>query len=51
MDPQQMDAHWRLARLLLASGKTDEARAEFARAAALHQQQDENLVKQLTPGK
>jgi tetratricopeptide (TPR) repeat protein len=51
MDPQQVDAHWRLARLLQAEGKTEEARAEFARAAALHQQQDEGLVKQLTPGK
>jgi Tfp pilus assembly protein PilF len=51
MDPKQVEAHWRLARLYKAEGKDDEARAEFAKAAALHAQQDESLVQQMTPAK
>lgn len=49
MDPSQVDAHWRLARLYQAEGKRAEAHAEFAKAAALHQKQDQSLVQQMTP--
>jgi len=51
MDPSQVDAHWRLARLYQSEGKRAEAQAEFAKSAALHQHQDESLVKQMTPPK
>lgn len=51
MDPKQVDAHWRLARLYQAEGKRAEAHAEFAKAAALNQKQDESLVQQMTPPK
>jgi tetratricopeptide (TPR) repeat protein len=48
MDPTQVDAHWRLARLYQAEGKKDEARAEFAKAATLHQHQDESEVQRIS---
>jgi Tfp pilus assembly protein PilF len=48
-DPEEVDAHWRLARLYQAMGKKDEARAEFARASSLHQKADESLVQKMTP--
>jgi tetratricopeptide (TPR) repeat protein len=51
MDPNQVDAHWRLARLYQAEGKRAEAQVEFTRAAALHQHEDESLVRQMTPPK
>jgi Tfp pilus assembly protein PilF len=44
-----VDAHWRLARLYQATGKTDAARAEFAKARALHEKEDKSLVQQMTP--
>lgn len=49
MDPRAVDAHWRLARLYQATGKSEEARAEFARARALHEKEDKSLVQQMTP--
>jgi tetratricopeptide (TPR) repeat protein len=49
MDPNGVDAHWRLARLDQAMGKTDAARAEFAKARALHEKEDKSLVQRLTP--
>jgi tetratricopeptide (TPR) repeat protein len=49
MDPKGVDAHWRLARLLQSEGKTAEARVEFAKAAALHEQEDKSLVEKMTP--
>jgi Flp pilus assembly protein TadD len=49
LEPDGVDAHWRLARLDQATGKTEEARAEFAKARALHEKQDKGLVQQLTP--
>ncbi len=48
MDPSEVDAHWRLARLYQAMGKKEEARAEFAKASALHQKKDESLVQKMT---
>jgi tetratricopeptide (TPR) repeat protein len=49
LDPGGVDAHWRLARLDQATGKTEEARAEFAKARALHEKADQGLVQQMTP--
>ena len=48
MDPSGVDAHWRLARLYQAMGKKEEARAEFAKAASLHQKKDESLVQRMS---
>ena len=49
LDPNAVDAHWRLARLYQTMGKTQEARAEFARARALHEKEDQSLVRKMTP--
>ncbi len=49
LDPNRVDAHWRLARLYQATGKTAQARAEFAKARALHEKEDKSLVQQMTP--
>jgi tetratricopeptide (TPR) repeat protein len=49
IDPDGVDAHWRLARLYQATGKSQQARAEFAKARALHEKQDKGLVQQMTP--
>lgn len=48
MDPAQVDAHWRLARLYRKMGKQEEAKAEFAKASQLHQQKDASLVQQIS---
>ncbi len=48
MDPNEVDAHWRLARLYQAMGKKDQARLEFAKAASLHQKADESLVQRIS---
>jgi tetratricopeptide (TPR) repeat protein len=48
MDPSEVDAHWRLARLYQTLGKKDEAKAEFAKASQLHEQKDEGLVRQMS---
>jgi Tfp pilus assembly protein PilF len=50
MDSNDVVPHWRLARLYQATGKRDEAKAEFAKAAALHEKQDQTLMRQMTPG-
>ena len=51
MDPNEVDAHWRLARLYQAEGKSEQARAEFAKSRALHQKEDQSLVQQMAPPK
>lgn len=45
--PNQVEAHWRLARLYLAEGKKTKAQAEFDRVKAIHQKKDEGLVDQM----
>jgi tetratricopeptide (TPR) repeat protein len=47
MDPQQVDAHWRLARLYASMGRQQEAKAEFSKANDLHKQQDEPLATRM----
>jgi tetratricopeptide (TPR) repeat protein len=48
MDPSEVDAHWRLARLYQSMGKKEEAKAEFAKANRLHEQKDVALVRQIS---
>lgn len=51
MDPSEVDAHWRLARLYQSMGRADEAKAEFAKTTALHKKADEGLVEKMSgPG-
>ncbi|MFZ0394534.1 MAG: tetratricopeptide repeat protein [Terracidiphilus sp.] len=42
-----VDVHWRLARLYRAMGRMDQARLEFAKASKLNKQADENLYQQI----
>lgn len=48
LDPAQVDAHWRLARLYASMGRQQDAKAEFAKAKELHKQQDEPLAEKMT---
>nr|WP_252263447.1 tetratricopeptide repeat protein [Paracidobacterium acidisoli] len=50
MDPSEVDAHWRLARLYQSMGKKAEAQAEFAKARKLHEETDEGLVRRMSGG-
>jgi Flp pilus assembly protein TadD len=48
--PEDPDAHYRLARLLQATGKPEEARTELAKVQQLHKAKDgEGLAQQITP--
>jgi tetratricopeptide (TPR) repeat protein len=49
MDPEEVDAHWRLARLYASTGRQKEAQAEFARVNELHHQKDEPLATKMAP--
>jgi hypothetical protein len=51
MDSEDVDAHWRLARLYASMGKQQEAKIEFARVNELHRQKDEPLAQKMTPPK
>ena len=43
--PNDVNAHYRLARLYRSMGKTAEAKAEFDKAASLNKAEDERLLK------
>jgi Flp pilus assembly protein TadD len=47
LDPENPDAHWRLARVLQATGQKDEATAELAKVRQLHEKKDDRLVQQM----
>lgn len=47
MDPSEVDAHWRLARLYASMGRQQEAKAEFAKTNELHKQRDEPLAEKM----
>jgi Tfp pilus assembly protein PilF len=49
MDPAQVDALWRLARLYQVEGERAEAEAEFTKARSLHERQYENLMQKMKP--
>lgn len=48
MDPSQVDAHWRLARLYSSMGRSQEAAAEFAKAKDINKRRDEPLATKMT---
>ncbi len=47
LDPAQADAHYRIARVYQATGKTEEAQKEFAKVRELHQKSDESLTPKM----
>jgi tetratricopeptide (TPR) repeat protein len=46
-NPNDVNVHWRLARLYRTMGKKEEAKAEFDKASALNKQVDEDLYKKI----
>ena len=42
LEPRDVDAHWRLARLYQSMGRTGEAKAEFAKVSVMKREQDQN---------
>ena len=48
--PDEVNVHWRLARLYRAMGKKEEAKAEFDRASSLNKQADESLFRKIANG-
>ena len=51
LEPDNVDVHWRLARLYRAMGRMDQARVEFANASKLNKQADETLYQQIANGR
>lgn len=49
--PEDVNVHWRLARLYRAAGKKDEAKAEFEKASRLNKQADDELFKKIANGR
>jgi tetratricopeptide (TPR) repeat protein len=49
-NPDDVNVHWRLARLYRAMGKKDLAKAEFDKASSLNQKVDEDLFKKISEG-
>lgn len=47
LDPSQADAHYRIARVYQALGRTEEAQKEFAKVRELHQKSDEALTPKM----
>jgi tetratricopeptide (TPR) repeat protein len=50
LEPDNVDDHWRLARLYASMGRQQEAQVEFAKAKELHQKEDESLVRRMSGG-
>jgi tetratricopeptide (TPR) repeat protein len=50
MMPNNVNVHWRLARLYRTLGKKDEAKAEFNKASTLNKQVDDDLYKKIANG-
>jgi Tfp pilus assembly protein PilF len=51
LNPNDVNVHWRLARLYRATGKADEAKAEFEKAGKLNQAADDDLYKKIANGR
>ena len=49
--PEDMDVHWRLARLYKAMGKKTEAEAEFHKTSGLHKLADDALINKISGGR
>lgn len=50
LKPDEVNIHWRLARLLRTMGKTEEAKAEFEAAKKLNKAADEDLYRKIANG-
>ena len=48
--PDDVNVHWRLARLYRTMGKKDEAKAEFDKASSITKTKDEDLYKKIAAG-
>lgn len=48
--PEDVNVHWRLARLYRTMGRKEEAKAEFDKASALNKQADETLYQKIKNG-
>jgi len=48
LDPDGVDAHWRLAKVYKAMGKKEEANAELSKASQMHRAKDEESVRRMT---
>lgn len=48
--PDDVNVHWRLARLYRAMGKKEEAKAEFDKASTLNKKADDDLYKKIKDG-
>ena len=51
LQDQDVNVHWRLARLYRAMGKKDEAKVEFDKASKLNKAADEDLYQKINSGK
>lgn len=51
LNPDDVNVHWRLARLYRTMGRKEDARAEFAKASALNKQADETLYEKIANGR
>ena len=47
LDPTEPDAHYRLARVYLASGQKQKADAEFLKTKSLHQKEQESIIEKM----
>ena len=47
LDPSEPDAHYRLARIYQAQGKTAESKAEFAKVEQHYKKEDEDLAAKM----
>jgi len=50
LKPDEVNAHWRVAKLLRAMGRTEEAKAEFETAKRLNKKAADDLHKQIVNG-
>ena len=47
LDPAEPDAHYRLARVYQAMGRTEQSQSEFAKVRELHEKADESLASKI----
>lgn len=50
VDPENVTAHFRLAKLYQSIGKKEEAKAEFAKASSLNKKRDDDLHRRIAEG-
>ena len=51
LQPDEVNVHWRLARLYRATGHPEEAKTEFDKASKLNKAADENLMQKIDDGR